>query len=85
MYALPLPLLMPPPNRLYLKRYLYAMSRAIADGCDVRGYFYWSLYDNFEWCEGEHRGGGGTGFGSFRGVRIVILASCKWKNNNRLR
>ena len=40
--------------RLYLQRYLYALSRAIGEGCDVRGYFYWSLYDNFEWSEGEN-------------------------------
>lgn len=37
---------------LFIKRYLYAMSRAIKEGCDVRGYFYWSLMDNFEWNEG---------------------------------
>lgn len=31
---------------------LKAMGRAIANGTDVRGYFYWSLLDNFEWDKG---------------------------------
>ena len=38
------------PNRSdYLDAYLRELSRAIADGTDVRGYFYWSFLDNFEW------------------------------------
>ena len=36
----------------FIRRYLYAMSKAIEEGCDVRGYYYWSLLDNFEWAEG---------------------------------
>eukprot|EP00455_Lapot_gusevi_P022480 TRINITY_DN233_c0_g2_i1.p1 TRINITY_DN233_c0_g2~~TRINITY_DN233_c0_g2_i1.p1 ORF type:complete len:477 (-),score=115.92 TRINITY_DN233_c0_g2_i1:302-1732(-) len=39
-------------RHLFLRRYLYAMSKAIADGVDCRGYFYWTLMDNFEWSEG---------------------------------
>ncbi len=35
----------------FLKRYLRALSRA-ADELPVEGYFYWTLYDNFEWVEG---------------------------------
>lgn len=39
-------------RHLFLRRYLYALSRAINEAsCDVRGYFYWSLTDNFEWAE----------------------------------
>ncbi len=37
---------------LFIRRYLFALSQAIKDSCDVRGYFYWSLMDNFEWAEG---------------------------------
>ncbi|GAB3280441.1 GH1 family beta-glucosidase [Parasphingorhabdus pacifica] len=36
----------------YLDAHLRAVRRAMADGVDVRGYFCWSLLDNFEWAEG---------------------------------
>jgi beta-glucosidase len=36
----------------YLVRHLQALHAAIAEGADVRGYFHWTLYDNFEWAEG---------------------------------
>lgn len=36
----------------FIKRYLYVLSQALKDGYDIRGYYYWSLLDNFEWCEG---------------------------------
>ncbi|MFE0462417.1 glycoside hydrolase family 1 protein [Kitasatospora sp. NPDC058965] len=36
----------------YLQSHLAAVHRAIADGADVRGYFLWSLLDNFEWAYG---------------------------------
>lgn len=36
----------------YIKRYMYALSKAIEEGVDIRGYYYWSLMDNFEWADG---------------------------------
>ncbi|GAB2718325.1 GH1 family beta-glucosidase [Kitasatospora kifunensis] len=36
----------------YLAGHLDALAAAVAEGVDVRGYFTWSLLDNFEWAEG---------------------------------
>ncbi|UXH78077.1 GH1 family beta-glucosidase [Roseateles amylovorans] len=36
----------------YLRGHLSAVAQAVALGADVRGYFYWSLLDNFEWNSG---------------------------------
>ncbi|MFM8332672.1 MAG: glycoside hydrolase family 1 protein, partial [Candidatus Methylumidiphilus sp.] len=36
----------------YLQDYMAALSAAVTAGADVRGYFIWSLLDNFEWGSG---------------------------------
>jgi beta-glucosidase len=36
----------------FFARYLRELGRACAEGIDVRGYFAWSLLDNFEWAAG---------------------------------
>src|SRR6185312_10120350 len=47
-------------------RILEQIERARADGFDVRGYYHWSLMDNFEWAEG---------FGPKFGLYSVDLAN----------
>jgi beta-glucosidase len=36
----------------YLRDHLRAVADAIEAGVDVRGYLYWTAWDNFEWAEG---------------------------------
>jgi beta-glucosidase len=41
------------PERIdYLATYVDAVARAVADGAPVKGYFVWSMFDNFEWAQG---------------------------------
>lgn len=39
----------------YIDQHLNAVLRAIQDGVNVAGYFYWSLLDNFEWAQGYEK------------------------------
>jgi beta-glucosidase len=41
-----------PERQSYLDRYLAGAASAVAQGVPLRGYFAWSLLDNFEWAWG---------------------------------
>ena len=41
------------PQRIdFTTRYLLALRRAADEGVPVKGYFHWSIMDNFEWAAG---------------------------------
>ena len=37
---------------MYLRNYLTQLHRGVSEGVPVRGYFCWSLMDNYEWADG---------------------------------
>jgi len=39
-------------RELFIKRYIYSVQKAIYEGVDVRGFYYWTLSDNYEWTHG---------------------------------
>lgn len=39
-------------RELFIRKHLQEVKKALEEGIDVRGYFYWSLLDNFEWDKG---------------------------------
>ena len=39
-------------REFFINQYIKAMIKAKDEGCDIRGYFYWTLFDNFEWSDG---------------------------------
>lgn len=41
-----------PLRQSYMRSHITAVSNAIAEGCDIRGYYAWSLMDNLEWALG---------------------------------
>ncbi len=59
------------PRRVaYLRAHLAAAHRALAGGIPLRGYFAWSLMDNFEWADGYTRRFGLFGVDFATGKRI---------------
>ena len=44
-----------PDRTSYIVQHIQAVADAVAEGADVRGYFLWSLLDNFEWAWGFHK------------------------------
>jgi beta-glucosidase len=46
------PVLEDPLRVRYLRDHIHALAHAREAGADVRGYFVWSLLDNFEWAHG---------------------------------
>jgi beta-glucosidase len=61
----------------YHREYLAALSQAISDGADVRGYHAWSLLDNFEWAEGFSQRFG-LSYVDFKTQNRTIKDSGRW-------
>ena len=61
----------------FLKAYTAAMFAAIKAGADVRGYFVWSLLDNFEWGSGYSQRFGIT-YVDYATQRRIPKASFHW-------
>ncbi len=64
-------------RRSYLVRHLAAAREIVACGIPVKGYFAWSLLDNFEWAEGYIRRFGLTHV-DFQTQQRRLKASGKW-------
>jgi beta-glucosidase len=66
------------PQRVdFTRRYMRSLRRAAADGVDLRGYFHWSLMDNFEWAEG-YRLRFSLIYVDFETQRRIPKDSCRW-------
>ena len=61
----------------YLAGYFDAAARAIGGGVDLRGYFVWSLLDNFEWAKGYSKRFGLV-FVEYGSQRRIPKTSAHW-------
>ncbi|MGW1023979.1 GH1 family beta-glucosidase [Streptomyces sp. NPDC002577] len=66
------------PERIaYLHGHLSAVRQAITDGADVRGYYLWSLMDNFEWAYGYEKRFG-TVYVDYTTLERTPKSSARW-------
>jgi beta-glucosidase len=62
---------------MYIARHIDAVRASVRDGVDVRGYFAWSLLDNYEWAEG-YRMRFGLVHIDFATQRRTLKSSARW-------
>lgn len=65
-------------RRWWLEETMIAMERAISEGVDLRGYFHWSLLDNFEWAYGYWPKFGMVEVDREHGMKRKIRPSAQW-------
>ncbi|SDF56927.1 GH1 family beta-glucosidase [Terriglobus roseus] len=65
---------------MYLRNYLMHLQRAVSEGIPVKGYFLWSLLDNYEWADGYDKRFGITYVDFKTQKRTPKLSSDFYKN-----
>lgn len=65
-------------RRWWIEETIVAMERAISEGVDLRGYFHWSLLDNFEWKYGWWPKFGLVEVDREHDMKRTIRPSAKW-------
>lgn len=65
---------------MYLRNYLMHLQRGVSEGVPVRGYFLWSLLDNYEWADGYDKRFGITYVDFKTQKRTPKLSSDFYKN-----
>ncbi|HEX5448327.1 MAG TPA: family 1 glycosylhydrolase [Candidatus Saccharimonadales bacterium] len=65
-------------RRWWLEESIVAMERALSEGVDLRGYFYWSLLDNFEWENGWWPKFGLVEVDRAHGMKRTVRPSAHW-------
>ena len=69
-----------PDRRAYIARHIDVVRDAVREGVDVRGYFAWSLMDNYEWAEG-YKMRFGIVHVDFATQRRTLKSSARWYAN----
>ena len=62
---------------MYLRNHLANLHRAVAEGYPVKGYFLWSLMDNFEWADGYSKRFG-LHYVDFKTLKRTPKLSAEW-------
>lgn len=65
-------------RRWWIEETIVAMEKAISEGVDLRGYFHWSLLDNFEWAYGWWPKFGLIGVDREHGMKRTVRPSAQW-------